>query len=211
MRKLLPLLGGVIGLVIILAYLNFAFGWVMLSQRLSLLLALAIGPVAAIGTLSLSEDLSKFFDKPTIRLGSVFLVVSFAILTLMITMQQAIFAEYRQLLDASGAAEPAAPLREAFSLVNHVQLGADVAFDIFYSIGVVFISSALVRGSGLARLIGAYGLLAGAGVFALNIWYFPKPPAEMGSIDLGPASIAWWIALFVLSAQLEKRENPNDA
>ena len=210
MRKLLPLLGGVIGLAIILAYLNFAFGWVMLSQRLSLLLALAIGPVAAIGTLSLSETLSKFFDKPTIRLGSIFLVVGFAILTLMITMQQAIFAEYRQLLGASGAAEPTAPLREAFSLVNHVQLGADVAFDIFYSIGVVFISSALVRGSGLARLIGAYGLLAGAGLFALNIWYFPKPPAEMESIDLGPATIVWWVALFVLSAQLEKRENPDD-
>ena len=210
MRKLLPLLGGVIGLVIILAYLNFAFGWVMLSQRLSLLLALAIGPVAAIGTLSLSEALSKFFDKPTIRLGSIFLVVGFAILTLMIAMQQAIFADYRQILDASGAAEPAAPLREAFSLVNHVQLGADVAFDIFYSIGVVFISSALVRGSGLERLIGIYGLVVGAGLFALNIWYFPKPPAEMGSIDLGPASIAWWIALFVLSAQLDKRENPDD-
>ncbi len=210
MRKLLPLLGGVIGLVIILAYLNFAFGWIMLSQRLSLLFALAIGPVAAIGTLSLSEDLSKFFDKPTIRLGSVFLVVSFAILTLMITMQQAIFAEYRQLLDALGTAEPTAPLKEAFSLVNHVQLGADVAFDIFYSIGVVFISSALVRGSGLERLVGTYGLVVGAGLLALNIWYFPKPPAEIGSIDLGPASIAWWIALFVLSARLEKRENPDD-
>ena len=210
MRKLLPLLGGVIGLVIILAYLNFAFGWVMLSQRLSLLLALAIGPVAAIGTLSLSETLSKFFDKPTIRLGSIFLVVGFAILTLMIAMQQAIFAEYRQLLDASGTAEPTAPLKEAFSLVNHVQLGADVAFDIFYSIGVVFISSALVRGSGLERLIGIYGLVVGAGLLALNIWYFPKPPAEMGSIDLGPATIAWWIALFVLSAQLDKRENPDD-
>ena len=208
MRKLLPLLGGVIGLIIILAYLNFAFGWVMLSQRLSLLLALAIGPVAAIGTLSLSETLSEFFDKPTIRLGSIFLVVGFAILTLMIAMQQAIFADYRQILDASGAAEPAAPLREAFSLVNHVQLGADVAFDIFYSIGVVFISSALVRGSGLERLIGIYGLVVGAGLLALNIWYFPKPPAEMGSIDLGPASIAWWIALFVLSAQLEKTRKP---
>ncbi len=211
MRKLLPHIGGVIGLVILLAYLNFAFGWVMLSQRLSLLLALAIGPVAAIGTLSLSETLSEFFDKPTIRMGSIFLVIGFAILTLMIAMQQAIFAEYRQLLGASGAAEPTAPLREAFSLVNHVQLGADVAFDIFYAMGVVFISSALVRGSGLARLIGTYGLVVGAGLLALNIWYFPKPPAEMESIDLGPATIVWWVALFVLSAQLEKREIPDDA
>lgn len=211
MRKLLPLIGGAVGLVVLLAYLNFAFGWVMLSQRLSLLLAFAIGPVAAFATLALCETLSKFFDKPTIRLGSIFLVVSFAILTLMITMQQAIFAEYQQLLDASGAAKPTAPLKEAFSLVNHVQLGADVAFDIFYSIGIVFISSVLVRGSGLERLIGAYGLVAGAGLLALNIWYFPKPPAMMGSVDLGPATIAWWVALIVLDGQLKKRDNPNDA
>ncbi len=211
MRRLLPLLGGAIGLVILLAYLNFAFGWVMLSQRLSLLLAFAIGPVAAFATLVLSENLSKFFDKPTIRLGSIFLVVSFAILTLMITMQQAIFAEYQQLLDASGVAEPTVPLRESFSLVNHVQLGADVAFDIFYSLGIVFISSVLVRGSGLERLIGAYGLMVGAGLLALNIWYFPKPPAFMGSIDLGPATIVWWVALIVLDGQLKKRDNSNDA
>ena len=211
MRKLLPLLGGVIGLTVLLAYLNFAFGWVMLSQRLSLTLALAIGPVAAIGTLALSESLSRYFDKPTIRLGSIFLVISFAMLTLMIAMQQAIFAEYRQLLDASGAVEPTVPLKEAFSLVNHMQLGADVAFDIFYAVGIVFISSVLVRGRGLERLIGAYGLVAGAGLLALNVWYFPKPPAAMGSIDLGPATIVWWVALIVLASQLDKRDNPNHA
>ncbi len=211
MRKLLPLLGGVIGLTVLLAYLNFAFGWVMLSQRLSLTLALAIGPVAALGTLGLSESLSRYFDKPTIRLGSIFLVISFAIFTLMVAMQQAIFAEYQQLLDASGAAEPTVPLKEAFSLVNHMQLGADVAFDIFYAIGIVFISSVLIRGRGLERLIGTYGLVVAPVLLALNVWYFPKPPAAMGSIDLGPATIVWWVALIVLASQLDKRDHPKDA
>jgi len=210
MRKLLPLLGGAIGLVILLAYLNFAFGWVMLSQRLSLLLAFAIGPVAAFATFALSENLSKVFDSSTVRLGSIFLVIAFALLTLMITMQQAIFVEYQQLLTATGAHEPTATLQESFALVNHVQLGADVAFDIFYSIGIILISSALVRGRRFERLIGAYGLVVATGLLALNIWFFPMPPAAMGSIDLGPATIVWWVALIVLDGQLNKRETSSD-
>ena len=59
MRKLLPLFGGVLGPAILLAYLNFAFGWVLLSQRLSLVLAFAIGPVAVCGTLATSESLAR--------------------------------------------------------------------------------------------------------------------------------------------------------
>ena len=198
-----------IGFVIVHAYLNFTFGWVMLSQRLSLLLASAIGPVAVFGTLALSENLSKVFDRSTVRVGSTFLVIAFALLTLMVTMQQAIFAEYQQLL-AAGAPEPTATLKESFALVNQVQLGADVAFDIFYSIGIIFISSELIRGERLERLIGVYGILVATGLLALNIWFFPKPPSVMGSIDLGPATIVWWVGLFALDGQLKKRGASND-
>ena len=121
MRKLLPLLGGAIGFVVLLAYLNFAFGWVMLSQRLSLLLAFAIGPVATFATLALSENLSKVFDKSTIRIGSIFLVIAFALLTLMLTMQQAIFAEYQHLLVAAVPPEPTPqPIHRNVMVTDHL-------------------------------------------------------------------------------------------
>ena len=205
MRRLVPLIGGALGFVILLAYLNFAFGWVMLSQRLSLVFAFAIGPVAVFGTLALSENLMRVLDAATVRLGAIFLVIAFAILTLMLTMQQAIFLEHNRLLDAVSAADPPASLEASFALVNMVQLGADVAFDIFYSLGIILVSTALVRGRGLERAIGAYGLAAATGLIALNIWYFPMPPAAVGSIDLGPATIAWWVALIVLDSRLRKR------
>jgi len=206
MRKLGSILGGVLGLSILLAYLNFAFGWVMLSERLSLVLAFAIGPVAMFGTLALSENLMRVFGTSTLRIGTIFLVIAFALLTLMLTMQQAIFAEYRQLLDATAAPEAQASLKASFALVNQLQLGADVAFDIFYSLGIIFVSSVLVRSKGIERVIGTYGVVAASGLLVLNLWFFPTPPAAAGSIDLGPATIVWWVALIVFDSRLSKRE-----
>jgi hypothetical protein len=206
MRKLGSILGGVLGLSILLAYLNFAFGWVMLSERLSLVLAFAIGPVAIFGTLALSENLMRVFGTSTLRIGTIFLVIAFALFTLMLTMQQAIFAEYRQLLDATAAPEAQASLKASFALINEVQLGADVAFDIFYSLGIIFISSVLVRSKGIERVIGTYGVVAASGLLVLNLWFFPTPPAAAGSIDLGPATIVWWVALIVFDSRLSKRE-----
>ncbi len=205
MRKLASIIGGGIGLSILLAYLNFAFGWILLSERLSLVLAFAIGPVAVFGTLALSENLKRFFDTSTIRLGTNFLVIAFALLTLMLTMQQAIFAEYQQLLDATATPEAQSSLKTSFALTNQAQLGADVAFDIFYSLGIIFISSVLVRSKGLERVIGAYGIVAATGLLVLNLWFFPVPPSAVGSVDLGPATIVWWVGLIVLDGRLSKR------
>lgn len=206
MRKLVSILGGGLGLSILLAYLNFAFGWVVLSDRLSLVLAFAIGPVAVFGTLALSENLVRVYGTSTLRLGTIFLVIAFALLTLMLTMQQAIFTEYQQLLEATAEPKALASLKASFALVNRIQLGADVAFDIFYSLGIIFVSSVLVRSKGFERVIGAYGVLAGTGLLVLNLWFFPTPPAVAGSIDLGPATIIWWVALIVLDGRLNKRE-----
>ena len=211
MKKLLSLFGGILGPAILLAYLNFAFGWVLLSQRLSLVLAFAIGPVAVLGTLALSESLVRVFGTFTLRVGTIFLVIGFALLTLMATMQQAIFAEYRQLLGATASAQAPTSLKESFALVNRVQLGADVAFDIFYSLGIILVSSVIVRGRWFERVVGAYGLVVATGLLALNMWFFPTPPAAAGSVDLGPATIAWWVGLFVLDGRLKKRELSDSA
>ena len=206
MRKLLPLLGGFIGLAILLTYLNFAFGWVALSQRLSLVLAFAIGPVAVLGTLAIYESFMRVFGSFALRVGTIFLVIAFALFTLMATMQQAVFAEYQQLLGAMAPAEAPTSLKQSFALVNRVQLGADVAFDIFYSLGIILISIVIVRRRGFGRVAGAYGLVVATGLLALNMWFFPTPPAAAGSVDLGPATIAWWVGLFVLDGRLKKRE-----
>jgi hypothetical protein len=194
--------GLAIGLAVLAVYLNFALGWVALSQRATLFLAFGIGPAAIFGIVGLAERLGAAFPGRAVRTGGVFLIIAFALLTLMLTMQQALFAEYRGLRGGRPASEVPPTLRQSFALANQSQLGADVAFDVFYSLGIVFVSAALAGRRGVPRLVGVYGLVAGSGLLLLNIWTFPTPPAEAGAVDLGPATIAWWIGVIFLDRRL---------
>lgn len=187
----------------ILAYLNFALGWVALSQRLTWVLAFGLGPAAILGVLSLSARLEAISPAASLRAGRFFLIIAFAILTVMLTMQQAVFTEYQRLRGASGAMNNET-LQQAFALVNHVQLGADVAFDVFYALGMILISMALVAQTGLARWVGIYGLGAGGGLLCFNLWTFPTPPASAGAIDLGPVTIVWWVGLLAVVRRNQK-------
>ena len=198
----LGVLGSLAVLIVLAAYLNFALGWVSLSQRLTLALGFAIGPVAIVGVLGISDRLAKVFRAGPVRTGAVFLIIGFALLTLMLTMQQAIFAEYRQLRGGAPVSGASETLEHAFALANQVQLGADVAFDIFYSLGMVVTSIALLGGTRLPRLVGAYGLLAGGGLLVLNIGTFPVPPSAAGAVDLGPATIVWWLGVIYLARRV---------
>ncbi|MGE0133406.1 MAG: hypothetical protein AB7U82_35465 [Blastocatellales bacterium] len=189
--------------VFLLAYLNFALGWVALPPRLTWVLAFGLGPAAIQGVLSLSARLEATSPAESLRAGKIFLIIAFALLTLMLTMQQAVSTEYQR-LQGTTTAVPSEALRQAFALVNHIQLGADVAFDVFYALGMILISAALVAQTGLPRWVGVYGLGAGGGLLFFNLWTFPAPPASTGAIDLGPATIGWWIGLMVIARRNAK-------
>ncbi len=188
----------------LLVYLNFALGWVALSERLSLFLAFAIGPMAIMGTRGLADRFAVTLPARTVRLGATYLTIAFSLLTLMLTVQQAVFFRYASLKAGRSSAQIPEALRQAFALVNEVQLGIDVAFDVFYALGVVVMSLAFLRGGTLARLVGGYGLLSGVGLLALNLWTFPVPPADAGLLDLGPATTLWWLGAFALDRRMAR-------
>ena len=200
-------IGTAVGAVSLLAYLNFAFGWVELSRRLSLVLAFSIGPAGIVGILGMTKRLAARHDKETLNVGAVFLIIAFSILTLMLTVQQALFAEYyKAALEI--APENTSTLKQTYSLVNQVQLGADVAFDIFYCIGLLVVSRALLSVAGFPRLLGIYGIVSAVCLLGLNIWTFPVGPKYAGALDLGPASVLWWVGLIVLNRRVK---NPGSA
>jgi hypothetical protein len=195
-----------VGLAALAVYLNAVLGWVALSQRLELALVLGIGPAFIVAVLSFGERLNRRLDSMVVRAATVFLVIGFALFTLMLTMQQALFAEYHRLRDLAASEEARAALRGPFFLANQSQLGADVAFDVFGALGIILFSIALFRVGRFARVVGAYGLLTAGGLLALNLWYFPVPPAEAGSFDLGPATSLWLIGVLIVDRQLRRSE-----
>jgi hypothetical protein len=81
--------------------------------------------------------------------------------------------------------------------VNLVQLGADVAFDVFYCLGMILYGAVFYRTAGFGRLLGVGGIVAAGGLLAMNLASFPYVPAESGLVDLGPVTGAWWVLVIL--------------
>jgi hypothetical protein len=194
-----------LGLLAVLIYIATAIGLIKDVTPLTLALVFAIGPVAIFGVLSISDHLAQDGPAPTLRPATVFLVIAFALFTLMLVVQQTVFIRFREF--SRQATDPAAleGLRTAFRLVNQVQLGIDVCFDIFYCAGVALLSIAMYRHRDFGRSIGAFGVLSAAGLLFLNLATFPHPPAERGLVDLGPVTGVWWVVVILQFIRIQRR------
>ena len=204
LRKIPTLIISAAGFVVLLAYLNFAIGGIELSERLSLVLAFAIGPVAIFGVLSLTRELSKEVKGSLLRIATVFLVIAFALLNLMIVVQQSIFSYFQTYFNEADGEAAKDSLRMILKGVNPVQLGIDVSFDIFYCLGIIMLSAVILRLSLAHKVLATYGILSSGALLVLNLWTFPVPPADAGLIDFGPFTALFWITLIIIE-QLRKR------
>ena len=106
-----------------------------------------------------------------------------------------------------------AALRQQLKGVSTVQLGIDVSWDIFLCLATILFGYALLRTRGVERWLGASGILAGSLLLISNLATFPVPPAEAGSVDLGPAAGIWFMlvsvrALWVIGGQPSTYEEP---
>ncbi len=197
-RSRITVLLGIAGLVVICVYLASALGVIRDVNNFTLSLVFAIGPVAIFGVVEISRRLATQHELPTVKLGQVFLVIAFALFTLMLVVQQTVVIRYRQLVTEAADSAHVETLRVAFSLVNQVQLGIDVCFDIFYCVGVVLLSVAMFQHRDFGKFVGVFGVASATALLAFNLATFPGVPAESGLLDLGPLTGVWWILVIVL-------------
>ncbi len=197
-KKVLGIVVPVAGLIVLAAYFNFAVFGVPIPERLALSLAFAIGPVAIIGILHLRRLLSEVYSGELLNMATVFFVIAFSLLDLMLIVQQAFFAFYQKAMQETTDEPIKESLRLIYSQVNSVQLGIDIAWDIFYCVGAILLSIVLLHLSRSWKLLGTYGLLTVIPLLILNMWTFPVPPDEAGLIDFGPFTAFFWIILIVV-------------
>ena len=118
----------------------------------------------------------------------------------MATMQTALFSTFRG-MDLEGASDVMLTARQmALSCGNALQLGADMAWDIFILTSVILLGIAMFRHPKLGPVFGVSGIVIGFAGIALNWYAFPTPPDAFGLIDVGPLVGIWFliVALKVL-------------
>jgi hypothetical protein len=83
-----------------------------------------------------------------------------------------------------------------------VHLGIDVAWDLYIGVGTLLVAVAVRSHRAFGVSFGLTGAVAALALLVLNALTFPRPPANAGLVDVGPAIGLWYLAVSVRLALL---------
>jgi hypothetical protein len=169
-------LGVVCGALAVVAYaLTQA---VTLPLLPTLLLVCSFGPLLAIGSAGLWELLGRHRRTATLDIGLVANLAAGIAVTLMLLAQLGLRAWFDAGL--GGSAQQVSPegSQAAFQAGNGLQLGLDMAWDVFLAIGTAMLAWNMAQHPRFGRAYAATGLLLAAALIGLNLATFPENPGE---------------------------------
>jgi hypothetical protein len=168
---------------------------------LTVALAAAFGPLLSVACLGLYHFIAAYRKTASLQIATVFLVVAGAVVNTMLVVQMTLREFWRADLVGAADAESERLLDAAYLAADKVQLGLDVSWDVYVSVGTVLLALNMIRHPRFGRVVGSVGILIGAALLAFNLATFPAPPAEAGSIDLGPLLGLWYLVVTIMLAR----------
>jgi len=179
-------LGIVAGILGDVAYAG-AIAPIPLPGAIRMMLGFSFGPFITLAFAGLYHFFKLHRNSVRLQAGTLFAIIAGTLVTIMLVVQSAIFVTI--------PSEARAELGLAFDGVNMVQLGLDVAWDIYFSLATILIGSVMWRHPRFGKVWGGVAVLIGGGLLVLNLATFPAPPAEAGSFDLGPVSGVFYLVV----------------
>jgi hypothetical protein len=176
--------GGICG---ILAVAFFAvMQAVPLPLAVSTALAASFGPLLSIACVGLYHLLKAERRAVSLQIAAASAALAGALITAMLLVQVA--------MRTDGHAQIAG---DVWLKLRRVDLGLDVAWDVYIVVATVLFSLGMLRHPRFGRVLGGIGLLLGMGLGVLNMVTFPTPPANANLVDLGPFCALWYLVVSV--------------
>jgi hypothetical protein len=142
-----------------------------------------LGPAIGIGSLGLRQLIRLHAPSVTATLGAVTNVVAGTLFTAMALVQLAVRYAVPDLTPPQ-------------HLVG-VWLGLDVAWDVYIGLGTICFAWSMLSHPRFRWPFALPGFVLGFLALVLNLHAFPTPPAEAGSVDVGPFVGLWYLATSV--------------
>ncbi len=155
------------------------------SSLAQTLMEITMGPLIIIGSLALYFFIREQRNTVYNILGLIFNILAGLSVTMMLVVQGAVFTMIRDYREANDELSKQI-IQQSFRSGNLTQLGMDITFDVFISLGTVFIAIALLKQHLIKRWLSIPGLIVGLGGLSVNIATFPIPPADEQLFDPGP-------------------------
>ena len=146
-------------------------------------LAALLGPAIGVASIGLDQRIQLDTPSALARLGAFFNFTAGALFCAMLMVQLTVR------MNAAGSSfDP--------DLVG-VWLGLDLAWDVYIGLGTLAFGIAMWRHPRFGIWFGATGIVLALALLILNGATLPTPPAEAGSIDVGPAVGIWYLAVTI--------------
>ncbi|MBD0333312.1 MAG: hypothetical protein ICV66_11715, partial [Chitinophagaceae bacterium] len=169
-----------------------------LPYKISILCAFAFGPLLMLALLGMYHICKDWKNSLWLQSAVVFNIVATAFVTMMFVVQQSMFLFHDKFVLQPQPTVTPEQLKLMLKEVNSVQLGMDVAWDIFICAGTFLLALSFWGHPALKKFFLAIGMVLSVLALAFNMWYFPVPPGETGSIDFGPFVALWYIIMLLL-------------
>lgn len=194
--------GGYSGLIFALIFLSMAV--IPMPGRLETVLALFFPLFLLVGHIGLYHFLSRrqesFINQLAVITGIGAPILVSAMLTVQMSMKSYMDRFYTPLDEVTRAAQI-----NIWRAVDSVQLGLDVAWDMFILPTVLLFSLSMMKHPAFGRVFGFIGFVLGAAGLFLNIFTFPTPPINVGLPDVGPFVVSWYLVLFALMIRANRK------
>lgn len=190
------------GLIFSVLFMSVAL--VPMPDRLSTVIALVFPLFLLVGHVGLYHFLTRHRPAFTTQLAVILGIAAPVLVSAMLTVQMSLVSymeRYYKPLDEALKAEQI----NIWRAVDSVQLGLDVAWDMFILPTIILFSLGIMRHPAFGRVFGGIGLFLGIGGLALNIWTFPTPPINVGLPDVGPFAVTWYGILFILMVRAYRK------
>jgi hypothetical protein len=176
------------------------------------ILFFAIGPLSIISVFSLYKLLRTQINSISLQLGTIFHIIAGAILNMMAVVQASQFYTIGNQIKSASDEASKEILTKIMWGVNVVQSGLDISWDIFISIGTVFLGVALMQHKRFGKLIGWLGIIIASTALIFNLYTFPASPVDADLIDLGPGIGLWYLlVIFILMRIYETINSDNES
>jgi hypothetical protein len=183
--------GMICGFITLAVYPVMIF--VSFPVQITLVLACLFGFMFMIASIGLYNFISLNNKSVSLQLGVLFNIIGCAVVTMMFTIQLALFQT-----KLSSNIEAAKEMKNyIFQFSNTIQLGLDVVWDIFVGVGTVLLAINMFKHPRLGKIFSITGIIIALALLVFNIYSFPIPPAESGSIDLGPLVALWYLVVTI--------------
>jgi hypothetical protein len=157
----------------------------------------AFGPLLCASAPGFYFFIKHYRNSIPLQIGTLFLIIAGASVTMMGTMQAAVRVLFRTIsLEGAGAVTKEA-WDLAYKVADTIQLGVDVAWDIFIFTSVFLLGFAMLKHPKLGWCFGVPGCLVAFLGLAFNIYTFPYNPGTQGLIDMGPFMGLWFFAVSI--------------